>query len=112
MDFDETRLYYSHQQLHQTADNDNDIGTDQQQQQQSRNNSRNNAYDVGDDNDEGRLPVDAMHRHLVEFLRNYQMGTTSSHYVYRERLLKMHRKGQSHVNVDLAHVGEYDPTLW
>ena len=83
MDFDETRIYYSQQQLRPTTQD-------------------------GDDPLPSDLPVDALRRHFAQFLRNYRNG---SRYLYRDALLRMHRTSESSVTADLAHVGEYDPSL-
>ena len=56
MDFDETRLYYSHQQLQTTAEND-----EEQQQQQ--------ANAVSQEQEEEDINLDACRRHFREFLR-------------------------------------------
>jgi hypothetical protein len=72
MDFEETRLYYSHQQLHQQ--------TNQQQQNhdeindpttstvppQTIHNSNNEDYD------DSQVPVQAVRRHFREFLSTYK----------------------------------------
>ena len=55
MDFDETRLYYSHQQLQTTAEND------EEQQQQ--------ANAVSQEQEEEDINLDACRRHFREFLR-------------------------------------------
>jgi hypothetical protein len=52
MDFDETRLYYSHQQLHQQSE------TEQQ-----------DAAVVVNEDDDSQVPVQAIRRHFREFLR-------------------------------------------
>ena len=54
MDFDETRLYYSQQQL-QPAETRNDSGEDQHRE--------------GDDDDENNVDSNAVRRHFREFLR-------------------------------------------
>ena len=49
-----------------------------------------------------------------EFIRNFRLGAS---YVYRDRLLQMHRKRSSGstreatLELDLAHLSEYDPAL-
>jgi hypothetical protein len=118
MDFDEDRIYYSHQNLHQP--------TSSSEQQQSNNDTtiNNNNQD-----DTPMADTTALRRHYREFLRNYRQG--SNRYIYRDRLLRMHRRhhrsvdsdtttganggewnpNQSYIHVDLAHVGEYDAAL-
>lgn len=100
MDFDETRLYYSHQQLQETVtaaeDADGEIHA---------------AEPVEGNSDEINLP--ACRRHFREFLRNYRLG--AHRYLYRDRLLRLHRRRNDAVvpalGVDLAHLGEYDSAL-
>lgn len=82
MDFDETRIFYSQQQL-QSDENNNDEA-------------------------QSNIPADALRRHFAQFLRNYRNG---SRYVYREALLRMHRTAETSISTDLAHIGEYDPSL-
>ena len=128
MDFDETRLYFSHQQLQTRHDDDNDDDVD--------------AVVQRDDDDVDAVDLQAVRRHFREFLRNYRLGTTTR-YVYREKLLRMHRRwtqsapssnlqdtstsnnsnevalaadaarnaNKAKLQVDLAHVGEYDASL-
>eukprot|EP00934_Nitzschia_sp_Nitz4_P004673 Nitzschia sp. Nitz4//scaffold41_size133979//5474//8075//NITZ4_003325-RA/size133979-processed-gene-0.235-mRNA-1//-1//CDS//3329551404//4663//frame0 len=111
MDFDETRLYYSHQQLQRRQDE---------------------PEENDDPFDDDEVDLDAVQRHFREFLRNYRLGT--QRYIYREKLLRMHRrlanadapeaeesqgrKGNSHISnnaavleVDVSHLGEYDGSL-
>jgi hypothetical protein len=57
MDFDETRLYYSHQQLQVTTEQDAD-GTA--------------AVAVSDEQDESAVDLSAVRRHFREFLRTYR----------------------------------------
>jgi DNA replicative helicase MCM subunit Mcm2 (Cdc46/Mcm family) len=116
MDFDEDRIYYSHQNL------------------QSTNNDATNNNNNNDTTNEEERPIDtsALRRHYREFLRNYRQ---SNRYIYRDRLLRMHRRhhavddanantaagnsgssgdwnpNKSCIHVDLAHVGEYDAAL-
>lgn len=52
------------------------------------------------------------HHHHHHHLGNYRLG--AHRFVYREKLFKMHRGGQSqdqHIEVDLAHIGEYDAAM-
>lgn len=127
MDWEEPRLYYSHQQLQkQTVDNNNDDDDDAILAAAVNNNNS-----VEED-----TPVDlmAVRRHFREFLRNYQLKTR---FLYREKLLRMHRRlGRSNpqtnnndntpsnaggagvimnnaakLDIDLAHIGEYDAAL-
>jgi len=61
MDFDETRLYYSHQQLHQSgADGGAEEETDAANQQ------------VVLEDEEAQVPVATMRRHFREFFRTYE----------------------------------------
>ena len=108
MDFDEDRIYYSYQNL---------------QSHQSPHTSL-NAEDVEgiEDWETGGVELKAVRRHFREFLRNYRQ---KNKYLYRNKLLRMHQRtsGDDHtptysnanaftnscsVEVDLAHVGEYD----
>ncbi|GKZ01140.1 hypothetical protein MPSEU_001065500 [Mayamaea pseudoterrestris] len=115
MDFDEDRLYYSHQQLQTTRTDEADAP----------------GSTVADDsNDDGQADLEAVRRHFKEFLRNYRLG--QQRYLYREKLLRMHRRlanssasgddpsvaadaaknaNTAKLEVDLAHVGEYDAAL-
>jgi DNA replication licensing factor MCM5 len=43
------------------------------------------------------------------YIGNYRQGP--HRFIYRELLLRMHRRGMTKLEVDLAHVGEYDPGL-
>jgi DNA replication licensing factor MCM5 len=140
MDFDETRLYYSHQQL-QNAD----AVTAEEEH---------GAPPVVPDHEEAQVPVTAMRRHFREFFRtlfsltttvlvrfystpqpfffylltgNYRLGNQG--FIYRNRLLKMYHRQQRNmsssssskrnaysnphakIQVDIAHVGEYDLSL-
>jgi DNA replication licensing factor MCM5 len=91
MDFDETRLYYSHQALQSNADSaDANLVAD------------NNT------NDDDSFDLAAIRRHVREFLRHYRLGVR---YVYREKLLRLHRTQKSKLEIDLAHLGEYDAAL-
>mmetsp|Transcript_5928 Transcript_5928/g.8976 ORF Transcript_5928/g.8976 Transcript_5928/m.8976 type:complete len:821 (+) Transcript_5928:131-2593(+) len=107
MDFDENRLYYSHQQL-------------QRQEERPEDDSRDRDPDGAL---EESVDLKAVRRHFREFLRNYRQAT--QRYIYREKLLRMHRRlttedGDNVVNasnnsalleVDVAHLGEYDGSL-
>jgi len=93
MDFDETRLYYTHQQL-------------QRKQNAGENNENENEngitggatdMDFGEGTVEDVAP-DAIRRHFKEFLRNYRLG--NQRYVYREKLLRMHRRLSNHGSTD------------
>jgi DNA replicative helicase MCM subunit Mcm2 (Cdc46/Mcm family) len=118
MDFDEDRIYYSHQNLHQTTTGPNATSNEAALDEESR-----------------PVDTDALRRHFREFLRNYRQGP--NRYIYRDRLLRMHRRhhstlsdkeddenneapsggggdwnpNKSYIHVDLAHVGEYDAAL-
>lgn len=102
MDFDETRLYYSHQAL-------------QQERPENEEANDNNPNSPEDDT----VNLEAVRRHFREFLRNYRLGP--HRYLYRERLLRMHRRTAGEnvdlphhgckLTVNLAHVGEYDAAL-
>ena len=59
MDFDETRLYYSHQQLHQSGADGAEEETDPINQQ------------VVLEDEEAQVPVATMRRHFREFFRTY-----------------------------------------
>ena len=127
MDFDEDRIYYSHQNLHQSTTAAND--------ETANNTSALNSNNAPDE--ERPIDTDALRRHYREFLRNYRQG---NRYIYRDRLLRMHRRhhstvedgadpnnnnanlsaggtsgdwnpNKSYIHVDLAHVGEYDAAL-
>lgn len=66
MDFEETRLYYSHQQLHQpqtTTNNQNDTTV------VTPNNSNNNNYEY--ENDDSQVPIEMVQRHFREFLSKH-----------------------------------------
>ena len=121
MDFDETRLYYSRQALQTRLDNQDD------------NNDESIQNKEDDDDEEDGFDMKAVRRHFREFLRecsspfcplqelantllllfrwtgNYRMG--QHRYLYREKLLRMHRRRMSTLEVDLSHVGEYDGSL-
>lgn len=62
MDFDETRLYYSHQQLHQSSSS---AASD-------KNGVENDEYQPEIHEDEENVPVATMRRHFREFFRTYQ----------------------------------------
>lgn len=93
MDFDESRMFYSHQSLQQGPTHDDER----------------EAAPV----DESAVDGNAVQRHFREILRNYRQGP--HRYLYRNALLKMHRTSfqsqQQHLQVDLAHVGEYDAAM-
>jgi hypothetical protein len=63
MDFEETRLYYSHQQLHQPLNNGGDGETTA--------NAPAGPRPVDEENDDSQVPVQAVRRHFREFLRTY-----------------------------------------
>ena len=138
MDFDSTRLYYSHQQLQPVSPNDDDGN------HQSQTNNNNDSEDTAD------IDLPSCQRHFREFLRtfwesslpsdglcflmdcaclvvlvvfglragNYRLGPR---YIYRDRLLRLHRRRGRHGNttssssssmvVDLSHLGDYDSAL-
>ncbi|KAL3762694.1 hypothetical protein ACHAWU_001639 [Discostella pseudostelligera] len=85
MDFDADRIYYSHQNLQQQ----------QQQNQSGDDGATSAAAGAGRLEDEEDRAVDsqALRRHYREFLRNYRQG--ANRYIYRDRLLRMHRRHQS-----------------
>ena len=58
MDFDETRLYYSHQQLHQRQTNDVDDAQETDADRQ-----------VVMEDEEAQVPKETMRRHFREFFR-------------------------------------------
>jgi len=43
-----------------------------------------------------------------EFLRNFRLNTA---YIYRDQLLKRFRRNQPYIEIDLAHLYEYDSRL-
>lgn len=123
MDFDESRLYFSHQQL----SDPNEIGTETQGNEEACRPS---------------IDLQAVRRHFREFLRksstrnssfyilpyspltiiskgNYRLGAQK--YIYRDKLLRMQRrlrncgasptKGNAKLEIDVAHLGEYDGSL-
>lgn len=131
MDFDETRLYYSHQQLQVHPSSSDAPGATA-------------GGAVEEDWDEYAVDLLAARRHFREFLRKLKcnrvarrdylslnlcvFGRTAgvyrlgSRYIYRERLLRMHRRidqaentaktaNIAKIEVDLAHLGEYDAAL-
>jgi DNA replication licensing factor MCM5 len=116
MDFDSDRLYFSHQQLQQTLPdvlgNDEDV-----------NDAALRAAVNGTASDEDTaVDLSAVRRHFREFLRNHQVG---ARFLYREKLLRMHRRLGNNSNnnskgavnnnaklpIDLAHLEEYDAAL-
>jgi DNA replication licensing factor MCM5 len=119
-DFDSDRLYYSHQALQQelpeTLGNDEDVND---AALRAAVNGNNNGAD-----EDTAVDLSAVRRHFREFLRNYQMG---ARFLYREKLLRMHRrlgnsnntntnnKGTVNNNaklpIDMAHLEEYDAAL-
>ena len=62
MDFDETRLYYTHQQLQRNVG-----GAGQNNNATNNNNNNNHGADDGDES----IDLDAIRRHFREFLRTY-----------------------------------------
>lgn len=62
MDFDETRLYYSHQQLHQQSHSDGDGDADEE--------TAANRQVVMED-EEDQVPAETMRRHFREFFRKF-----------------------------------------
>jgi len=113
MDYDEERIYYSYQNLQSTNPS---RSTDQSRRA------------VSDELDEDDVDLYAVKRHFREFLRNYRQ---KQRYLYRDRLLRMHQRtaydddnpestsntkthynpNKANIQVDLAHVGEYDTAL-
>eukprot|EP00547_Thalassionema_nitzschioides_P002023 CAMPEP_0194206386 /NCGR_PEP_ID=MMETSP0156-20130528/5434_1 /TAXON_ID=33649 /ORGANISM="Thalassionema nitzschioides, Strain L26-B" /LENGTH=753 /DNA_ID=CAMNT_0038932905 /DNA_START=11 /DNA_END=2269 /DNA_ORIENTATION=+ len=93
MDFDETRLYYSHQSLRKRNDDEdaNAINNDNEEQEEN----------------DGISPA-VVRRHFREFLRNYRNG---NQYYYRDKLTRLHRRQSEKLQIDLQHLGEYDPEL-
>jgi len=113
MDFDEDRIYFSHQNLHSG-----------ERREDNTSNSRGDnseSWEDKDDDEDGYVDLDAVRRHFREFLRSYRQASGQSGYIYRERLLRMHRrtsgeesnpkKNGCSIRVELAHVGEYDSAL-
>jgi DNA replication licensing factor MCM5 len=105
MDFDETRIYYSHQQLHRRVGDTAAGGGNDRREEDNVDNDNDETTGATDD-----LPTDAIRRHFVQFLRNYKINN-DNRFVYRDRLLYMYRKRHDHVTVDVSHVGDYDPGL-
>lgn len=64
MDFDETRLYYSHQQLqvHNTDNNDDEAADDEELR---------GAVARGDNEEDTPIDLNAVRRHFREFLRRF-----------------------------------------
>mmetsp|Transcript_25000 Transcript_25000/g.58665 ORF Transcript_25000/g.58665 Transcript_25000/m.58665 type:complete len:891 (-) Transcript_25000:38-2710(-) len=91
MDFDQTRLYYTHQQLQRNQEDQNDNDGDE--------GSRANVGDSGENSAEN-VNLDAVRRHFKEFLRHYRLG--NSRYVYREKLLRLHRRLANHGNKEIS----------
>lgn len=101
MDFDGERIYFSHQSIQNN--NENEDGT-------SRNDTNSNNNNNADNED--NVDLSAIRRHFREFLRNYRQG--AHRYLYRDLLLRMHRRSEEiapKIEIDLAHVGEYDAAL-
>ena len=71
MDFDSTRLYYSHQQLQRSSNNDNVFDVDEYGNPiaSSGNGNASAAANGGGGEDQVHLP--AVRRHFREFLRTY-----------------------------------------
>eukprot|EP00592_Proboscia_alata_P014821 CAMPEP_0194396986 /NCGR_PEP_ID=MMETSP0174-20130528/125292_1 /TAXON_ID=216777 /ORGANISM="Proboscia alata, Strain PI-D3" /LENGTH=1062 /DNA_ID=CAMNT_0039193111 /DNA_START=51 /DNA_END=3239 /DNA_ORIENTATION=- len=139
MDFDQNRIYYAHLNLQQ--DNNPDGNDGPAITSLNRMNDPDGIDDndhLGMDLLEGDLNLQAVRRHFREFLRNYRQG--EHRYLYRDRLLRLHRRstvaqhlqnliqsesqdaqnnsssagssvGSGSINVNLAHVGEYDAAL-
>jgi len=97
MDFDETRLYYTHQQLQRSRAGGPTNGDDDD----DNDNVNPTEIDFGEGTVEDVAP-DAIRRHFKEFLRNYRLG--NQRYVYREKLLRMHRRLSNHGNKDTEDV--------
>jgi len=122
MDFDQERIYYTHQNLQQQNQQVSD-DEDNIESSSNVNNEDNNKFD-GDYDD---VDLKVVRRYLREFLRNYQ--DEEGNYVYREQLLR-NRRGwnddylDSHnldvqaggldycsIEVDFKHVGDYNSSL-
>jgi len=115
MDFDEDRIYYSHQNLAAQRNDGANINAPDGAAGQAQ-----AMLDLED----GDVDLGAVRRHFREFLRNYRQG---ARYLYRDRLLRMHRRtsGDDYapqfassgadpdtcIDVDIAHIGEYDTAL-
>jgi len=123
MDYDESRIYYSYQNLQTNPNGRND---------DTNNNEENEIEDLDLDN----VNLHAAKRHFREFLRNYRQ---KQRYLYRDRLLRMHQRtsgddyttpqqysstekennqqqnqanaNSANIEVNLAHIGEYDSAL-
>jgi len=96
MDYDDDRIYYTHQNL--ASKRQDRYGGDAETTAQ--------ATDAADEDE--KLDIDVARRHFREFLRNYRSNVR---YLYRERLLRMHQRQGNHIDVDLSHVAEYDTHL-
>jgi DNA replication licensing factor MCM5 len=95
MDYDEDRIYYSYQNLQS-----------QPGRSSSEDQRRSTEYDAELTEDKANASV--IRRHFREFLRNYR---TNQRYLYREKLLRMHQREGSFIDVDLSHLAEYDSHL-
>ena len=77
MDFDETRLYYSHQQLQSnnpnTSTNTNHLVLEDRQHHNDENNDphQQSSNDIDDTQQGLSVPTAAMRRHFREFFRTY-----------------------------------------
>ena len=100
MDFDGDGIYYSQQNLQRRSTNGG-IGKNDGS---SRGRQHEDVDASGDD-------VDGMavRRHFREFLRNYHHK--DHQYVYRKKLLQMHRRQLRCIELDLSHLREYDAAL-
>jgi len=112
MDYDEDRIYYSYQNLQTQDENDS---------------TSNPAKDL--EMDAENVDTNIIRRHFREFLRNYRQ---KQRYTYRDRLLQMYQRtsgdeftptfahsralggdvqNNTSIEVDIAHLGEYDTIL-
>eukprot|EP00581_Thalassiosira_minuscula_P005523 CAMPEP_0183747536 /NCGR_PEP_ID=MMETSP0737-20130205/67312_1 /TAXON_ID=385413 /ORGANISM="Thalassiosira miniscula, Strain CCMP1093" /LENGTH=384 /DNA_ID=CAMNT_0025983249 /DNA_START=152 /DNA_END=1302 /DNA_ORIENTATION=- len=89
MDFDADRIYYSHQNLQQQQP----LGNSGEGDDAAANDPANGRLE---DEEERAVDVDALRRHFREFLRNYRQG--ANRYIYRDRLLRMHRRHHANDN--------------
>jgi hypothetical protein len=69
MDFEETRLYYSHQQLHQPQNTTTNDGRNNDTTDPTNPVTPDNSNNNNDEDDDSNVPIEAVQRHLREFLR-------------------------------------------
>jgi hypothetical protein len=83
MDFDQTRLYYTHQQLHHqdlhhsNSNNNNNNNGEEADADLSEEQAKRNERVIHDDED-AQIPVASMRRHFREFFRTYLYDYTTT----------------------------------